>query len=790
MAILYLRARQRAMRKVVQGLKMFLTVMTSVFLVARMLAPIGLAQEFFGATGENKGIRVANPASTDRTATGAAIYQVSGTELRIKIDGWLDEAAWKQAALIPLPYEWQPGDNIEAPVQTECLVTHDRNNLLVAFRCFDPEPQKIRAHLMDRDDTDKLILDDHVTFMVDCFNDERRGFQFRVNPLGVQADAILSELEGYEDFSWDAIWAAAGRIENWGYAVEVAIPFNQLRFRASDGPQTWGFSAERSWPRDVRHRMTSHKRSRSISCILCQFNKVVGFAGISPGRNVEINPTLTAIRTDAMNMAEFPHGSLGKINQKVDPGITAKWGITPNLILNLTGNPDFSQVEADVAQLEINRRFALYYPEKRPFFLEGADFFLTPINAVFTRTVADPAWGLKMTGKLGRTAIGFFGAQDEINNLLLPSSQSSVSTSLDQNLYGGVFRVRQDVGKGSTLGLLYAGRRGKDYHNHVTGLDGFWRVNRTTSFSFQFLHSETAYPGTLAATYAQPADSFGGNGLRLDVFHQSRSWIVQGFLEDLSRGFRADYGYVPRVDTRTGAVALFRQVWGDKQSWFDVIRLGVLGQAILDHDNQALDKGLTLRGMYQGPLQSSAILSGNFGSTFYANRNFNYALLDAELGIKPFSGSEFTLEGAAGDWIDFENVRPASLLSLEPGLSLNLTRHLNVTTSYSYEKLRAGGERVYTAHLLQGKIIYNFSVKAFVRAILQFRDISRNELAYSYPVEPVQRGLFTQVLFSYKLNPRTVLFMGYTDNSLGLELVSLTRTTRTFFLKIGYAWQL
>ncbi len=724
------------------------------------------------------------------TPTGAAIFQVTPASSKIKIDGLLNEEAWQNAAVIPLLYEWTPGDNIEPPVKTDCLVTYDHNNLYVAFRCYDPEPHKIRAHLMDRDDADKLILDDHVSFMVDCFNDERRGFQFRVNPLGVQADANLSELEGYEDFSWDAIWNAASRVEDWGYAVEVAIPFNQLRFRPSTAPQTWGFSAERSWPRGVRHRITSHKRSRSVSCILCQFNKLIGFGGISPGRNIEINPTLTAVRTDTMDLATFPDGSLEKLNQKADPGVTFKWGVTPNLILNATANPDFSQVEADVAQLEINRRFALYYPEKRPFFLEGGDFFLTPINAVFTRTVADPAWGVKMTGKMGRTALGFFSAQDEINNLLLPGSQGSMSLSLDQRVYGGVFRLRQDIGKGSTLGLLYTGRGGDDYHNHVFGADSFLRFNQTTFLSVQFLHSETEYPSFVQEDYLQPAGNFGANAVNFTLVHQSRHWIIQGILEDLGRNFRADYGYLPRVDTRSAGAVVMRQVWGSPEGWFNLIRFGAMGQVIYDHEGNALDRGLTLRTAYQGPLQTSAVLSGNFGQTLYLGKRLDYALFDSEFGIKPFSGSEFLMEVAAGRWIDFDNVRPADMVSLEPGFSVNLTRHLNVTTAYHYEKLKAQRERVYTANLFQSKIIYNFNVRAFIRAIIQYRDIDRNQMAYDFPVQRVTRGLFTQFLFSYKLNPRTVLFLGYTDNSLGLENISLTRTSRTFFLKIGYAWQL
>ena len=143
-------------------------------------------------------------------------FNVTRAASAVKVDGVLDEGAWASATVIPLPFEWQPGDNIPAPVKTECLVTYDVHNLYVAFRCFDPEPRKIRAHLMDRDDSDKLILDDHISIMIDSFNDERRGFQFRANPLGVQADANFSESEGYEDFSWDAIWDAAGQITDWG----------------------------------------------------------------------------------------------------------------------------------------------------------------------------------------------------------------------------------------------------------------------------------------------------------------------------------------------------------------------------------------------------------------------------------------------------------------------------------------------------------------------------------------------------------------------------------------------
>lgn len=719
----------------------------------------------------------------------AAVFQVGRSDSRIIIDGRPDEEGWRNAAVLDLPFEWQPGDNIPAPVRTECLVTYDLNNLYVAFRCYDPEPKKIRARLMDRDDTDTLILDDHVSFMVDAFNDERRAFQFRINPLGVQADAIFSEMEGYEDFSWDAIWKAAGRIEDWGYSLEAAIPLNQLRFKSSTGEQTWGFSAERSWPRGVRHRITSHRRSRNSSCVLCQFNKLTGFLGIKPGRNIELNPTLIGDRTDAMNPAAFPDGSLEKGKAGFEPGLTAKWGITPNVILNATLNPDFSQVEADAAQLEINRRFALYYPEKRPFFLEGADFFLTPIQAVFTRTVVEPEWGLKTTGKVGRTAFGVFADRDRYNNLIFPSNQGSFSVPLDQDVTGGVFRLRQDIGAMSTLGLLYTGRAGEGYGNHVAGADAFLRFGQKHSLTLQFLHSETRYPADLAAALGQ-SEKHGGNALLLQYTYYSRNWIFGFSYNDISPGFRADFGYVPRVDIREGTVLAFRQFWGRPGQWFHMIRLGLLGQAVSDYKNDLTDRILTAGFLYQGPLNAVLNIHANSQHFQYNGRTFDLVNSDLRFQISPLSGALFGWQVKFGQDADYVNIRPARVASLGPTAAFSLGAHLNVFLSHAFERLSFEGGRIYTANLSQAKLVYNFSVRSYVRAIVQYNNLERNTSVYLGPTESKTRGLFTQLLFSYKINPRTVLFLGYSDNARGVEEVDITRLNRTFFLKLAYALQI
>jgi len=747
------------------------------------------------------GIAAAASGSQDQAKPAraeSARFDIVKASAPIKIDGVLDEEAWAKAPVIPLPYEWQPGDNIPPPVETQCLVTYDLRNLYVAFRCFDPEPKKIRAHLMDRDDTDTLILDDHIAFMVDSFNDERRAFQFRVNPMSVQADANFSESEGYEDFSWDAIWEAKAKITDWGWAVEVAIPLSQLRFHGADGPRTWGFEAERSWPRDTRHRITSHMRSRSVNCILCQFNKLTGFEGITPGRNIEIDPTFTASRTDSMNMDEYPDAPLDRGKPDYEPGVTAKWGVTPDLILNATANPDFSQVEADVAQLEINRRFALFYPEKRPFFLEGADFFLTPFQAVFTRTVVDPLWGGKLTGKAGRTAMGFFAAQDEMPNLILPSNQRTDQVALDENVYGGVFRLRQDIGKMSTLGALYTGRVGTDYSNHVAGADGFFRLDDKNSITFQVLHSETDYPAGIAADYGQDEGRFGGNAVSLSYEYFSRHWILEAGYQDLSPGFRADSGFVPRVDTRTGTAMIFRQFWGTDKNWYNYIRVGAAGEFTYDYDGTLTDRNVTLGLLVQGDLETQFNLHGVFAQTHYNGQDFDTAQALATFRIRPFSGSELGLRAAAGQDIDYAGSRLGHVVAIGPNVSFSLLRHMNLVLSHTFERLSVGGEELYTANLSQAKLVWNFTVRSFVRAIVQYQDLVQNPDMYAFPVDSKTQGLFTQFLFSYKLNPRTVLFLGYSDNALGgvfdswlgPDRIGLTRTDRTFFLKIGYAWQI
>lgn len=704
-------------------------------------------------------------------------FQVAPTSAEIRVDGVLDEAEWSAATVVDLPYEWFPGENTAPPVKTEALVTFDKDNLYVAFRAEDPEPAAIRGNLMDRDLVGQFVQDDHVGFTIDTFNDERQGFQFRVNPRGVQVDGVFSEINGAEDFSWDAIWASAARVTDTGYVVEIAVPFRAIRFPRSTGPQTWGAEFFRSYPRNVRHRISSKYTYRAKDCTLCQENKLTGFQGIAPGRNLELTPTLTATRSDAID--SFPNGDLQKGDEEFEPGVTAKWGITPNATLNATINPDFSQVEADALQLDVNTRFALAYPEKRPFFLEGADLYLTPLEAVFTRTVAEPDWGVKFNVKEGRNGLGLFITRDDINNLIIPSNQLSRRVFLDQKVETGVARYRRDIGERSVLGVLYTGREGDEYHNRVGGLDGLFRFTASDTVRMQYLRSDTLYPLAIASRFGQDRDGFGGYGLQAQYDHFSRLWKAFVRYQDLSPEFRSDSGFIPRVDVKTSEAQYERFILGTKESWYAQMSAGLHGLRTEAHDGTLTDQNFELFGTINGPYQSAIEARAQRIKEFFEGTTYDQDRQIFSFGISPNRRMRLALYSRFGNEIDYATGRLGTTVVLDPAVQFRLGSGLNLQFEYVRQNLDVDGERAFTVDLAQSRVVYQFNVRTFVRAILQYQNFNRDG--------EYQKEFFGQFLFSYKINPQTVLFAGYTDGRAGVNEVDVLQTDRSFFLKLGYA---
>jgi hypothetical protein len=710
------------------------------------------------------------------------VIEISRSATPIRIDGRLDEEAWRHAAMIRLDYEYMPGENIAPPVETECRVTYDSEFLYLGCVAHDPEPERIRASLTDRD---KALQDDHIVLILDTFNDQRRAFQFRINPLGVQMDATFAQTS--EDFSWDAIWSSAGRVTEEGYVVEAAIPFRSLRFPRSDQPQSWGVILERSWPRNVRHRIRSSPLDRNNSCILCQGSVLRGLEGITPGRDVEINPTATAGRHDSRS----PDGGFNTGETDSRAGMNFRWGVTPNLSLNGTINPDFSQVEADAAQLSVNERFAVFYPEKRPFFLEGADLFESFFNVVFTRTIIDPEAGVKLTGKEGRHGFGAFATRDRLTSLLFPSNQRSRSAMLDQEVTTGVVRYRYDLGASSNLGVLHTHRSGAGYQNDVSAVDAFVRVSPSNTVRAQYLRSTTEYPEAIASAFNQPEDRFSDDVLAVAFIHSSRNWQATASYQDMGRDFRADAGFVRRVDAEVARGSLQRVFWGGPKSWFNRLAFGAQGEHLVTQDGVMSDRGGVAWLNIQAARQSAMNWTISQNRTLYGGEYFDLVDSRIQYSIRPTRDMTLRLDGQLGDAIDFANVRKAKIMQLGPAIDYRFGRHLNIDLAHTLQRLDTlEGEQIFDASVSQLRAVYNFSTRMLVRGLVQYHDTRRNPEVFRRTVTREERQLASQLLFSYKLNPQTVLFLGYSDLHRGDQQIDLLQESRSYFMKIGYALRL
>ncbi len=733
-------------------------------------------------------------------------YRITVTDDSVTIDGVLDDAAWANALVVELDYEISPGENATPPVRTEVLLTHTREYLYVAFRAFDPDPSAIRAHLSDRDD---IFGDDSVSILLDTFNDELRAFEFECNPLGIQRDAMQNDAsEGDRrhwggDESWDVIWESAGQITEWGYTVEMAIPFNALSFPRANGEQIWGFILSRDYPRNVRHSIRNVPEDRSRNCSICQAAKMVGFEGISPGRNLEFTPTITSFRYDERE--DFPDGEMLTESSATELGLTTSWGITPNFNLNVAVNPDFSQVEADAYQLEINRQFALRFEEKRPFFLEGRDFFSTPLNAVYTRSIVDPSWGVKITGKEGANALGLYAARDEVTSLIVPGSQESDSGSLAVESTAAVFRYRRDVLDNSTVGLLVTDREGSGYFNRVFGVDGRLRLTSTDTVTFQVLGSSTQYNKPLfeelwveeeedddedEEVLVLPEGVINDWSHELRYEHRTRDWDASVSHSRLGRNFRADLGHISRVGFQRFALGAGRNWYGDSSDLITRFSVDSTYSQIDELDGGLLERELESGVRIQGAMQSSLMYEFVFKQENYEDLSADMSSHFMRGSIRPYGDLDIEMEFSFGDAIDYSHAREGSRISLTPELTLNLGRYLRINFDHEYTRFTVEGGRLYLANVSQARIVYQFNARMFFRSILQYIDIRRNQALYEDEIDPISKRLFTQLLFSYKLNPRTVLFLGYSENYQAYQDIDFLQADRTFFMKIGYAWVL
>lgn len=700
------------------------------------------------------------------------------------IDGDVQSSEWQHALSIEINIETEPGENTPAPVATEGLVMEDGETLYVAFIAQDPDPDQIRAFYRDRD---LLWDDDWVAVVLDTFNDERRAFEFYTNPLGVQADDIWDDVNQRADRAWNAIWDSAGQITEFGYTVEMAIPLKQLRFTPQQGSQTWGINLRRYYPRDRETQLSDTPRDRNVSCYLCQVAKASGFAELEPSMNLILIPTLVAAANETRDPATGEW--IGGDN---DPqaSFDVRWGITQDTYLNATINPDFSQVEADVAQLDINQTFSLFFPERRTFFLDGADYFDTFRNLVYTRNIANPDYGAKITGKNGPHTFGLLAANDETTSFIIPRSLSSRIASLgDKKSDVAIARYRYDIFQNSTVGALVTNREGDGYSNRVTSLDATLRPTEQDTIYIQTMHSESEYPLQIQERFNQGAD-LSDSSTVIEYQHNDRNWDWRFGHYDWGEDFRADLGFINRVDYIYQVATVGHTWWWSGDSFFNRIRFAADYDRTEDQSGLLLEEETEFFLNMNGPLQSS--LFGLFGGskTYWNGQYFDEQFNNLNLSFVPLPNLQLGINMRVEDVVDFANTRLGHSRRFRPEIRYQFGRHLQLDLEHTIQNFDVDGGRLFTANLTNFRTTYQFNNRSFLRVIVQLDDRERNQDLYTFPVDSVSKELTTQLLYSYRVNAATRFFVGYSDAGFQDDSQdSIYQTNRSFFAKFSYAWQ-
>ena len=717
------------------------------------------------------------------------IIDVPTLSADVVIDGVPDEDFWSQARTIELTYETQPADNAPAAVKTTAYIADNGREVLLAFRAEDPDPSKIRAFLRDRD---SLWNDDFIGFTIDTFNDQRRAYEFYVNPVGAQADIILDGASGNEDDSWDGLWDSAAKINATGYTVEIRIPYSTLRFQQTNGVvQKWGVDFLRFRPRDNRYRISNNKLIRGDNCYLCGLSKLQGFANANPGRDLEVTPTFTAGNAQSRDEPNLAWQSDGA---QYELGVDVKWGIGSNLTLNGTINPDFSQVESDQAQLDLNTTFALFFPEKRPFFLEGADYFSTPFNVVYTRSVQDPDYGIRATGRNGKHTYGFFAAQDSVTQVLLPSALGSgFSPRLEQESLAAAGRYRFDINSKTSIGLISTLRSGDDYQNTVIGIDGRWQTKGHT-ITAQWLTSDSENPTAFNPEPPEPPlpKKQQGDAFSLGYEFSNRNWGAYVSHTSYDEGFRADLGFINQVDNKQSVIGGSRTWHGEDGA--KITRMQLRSDWDITHrsDGQLLERELEAYFSLNGPMQSFIRAGAVKRDRFWAGQLFDESWWSMYGEITPTSRLSFSLFLRAGEQIDYRNAKLADIVQIDPSITLNIGRGVNFRLNHTYQKLSRDGGNVFVANLSDARLSWQFDHRQRLRLSLQYGNTIRDRFLYNFPLNynDEVRDLSAQLLYSYKINPRTAFYAGYSEGQFSNDdYPELFATGRALFMKLSYAWQ-
>jgi len=679
-----------------------------------------------------------------------------------KIDGVLDNPVWEEEALrIDAFVQLSPKENGVPTEKTVAYLAHDEKNLYVAFRAFDSQASKVRCSITKRDG---CMEDDWVFLFIDTFNEKRRAFSFLLNPAGVQMDMMRVEEGGSDnmDDSWDTVFFSEGKIDGEGYTVEAAIPFKSLRF-PNDDIKTWNIVLGRNLPRTGEIIM--HPTfSRQIPGLLTQGQPFVIRGAVERSRNVEVMPFVTSLTRggETVEGRKFAF----------EPGANFKLGLSSNTTLDLTANPDFSQIEADEPQIDYNLRYALRYNEKRPFFLEGMEIFNSPeIETVYTRQISDPIFGAKASGKSGRFTYGLLSAYDMHPTESLweiPDGGSATKT----RAFSNIFRTKADVGSGSYIGFTMTDKElGGGNWNRLGGLDGQLRFKDRVFFNFQALASKSSAEGE--RTSLAP-------GLYGELYYTNKHWTLGGYYKAIHPEFQAALGFVNRTDYSTvGGFASYR-IFPDKK-YLNQVQLRLQAGRTEGYADSAT-QNTWIRPQVQFRLTefNQVFVMFETGLERFAGVEFKKQMLSIESQILFISWMPLFFYFETGDSINYDpddaflgysNTYGVSVV-FKPSKRLQLGTDLSKQTFWR----SAGGERLWDYNVVREKATYQFSKTLSFRAIVDYN--------FFY------KEAFGSLLASWVLRPGTVFFVGFDNNYLRDELGHLIRDNYNVFVKFSYWWRL
>jgi hypothetical protein len=679
----------------------------------------------------------------------------------------------------------RPGNGTPVSQPTTAYLSYDDRNLYVGFVCQD-DPKRVRATLTKRED---FGGDDYVSINVDTFHDHRRTYFFDVNPMGVQQDGLYTEGQG-GDLSFETLWYSEARLTPDGYVALITIPFRSLRF--PDTPQQfWGIALARVIQRN--NELSYWPFLEQDKPLVVQFGHLEGLEGISPGRNLQVIPYAVLSGARFLDQPEAHAPSFATDNESA-VGLDGKAVFRDALTLDLTVNPDFSQVESDDPQVTVNQRYEVYFPEKRPFFLENADFFQTPETLFFSRRIVDPRLGARLTGKLGGWSLGLIGVDD----------RAPLETGAGDDWAGiGVVRVQRELGRESHVGLFASTRDLGAAHNRVLSLDSRLRVGESWSIDAQVSASHT---GEAAGPTSR------GTALSASIVRSGRLFYGSLSYLDRSPDFRSDLGFIPRVDVRS--VSPFVRYWWRPERG-RVVQIGPSLSASGTWDHHGLVQNWDVSPSFRLELRPQTVLMVGHSQSFerYQEREFRthgswvsvstswlrwlsaHVFYGPETAINYYPPEGLAPQLASSDW------RVVSL-------SLRATARLKLELEYTGWKMttlegspagRPADTPIFTNHLFRSRLNFQLNRELSLRAIVDYEAVLPDETLVS--LERSKRfGL--DLLLTYLLNPGTAVHLGYTNTLENLTLDPAhsppvwrtdspnLSTGRQVFLKVSYLWRM